>query len=84
MVAGTPMIYPPRSGFAEHRALDRALRSWGGGIPVSTRRFAELRLERALDQAFAQSPGPPPFRDDGAAKIASLLTKACRQARSST
>ena len=45
MVAGTPMIYPPRTGFAEHRALDRALRAWGGGVPLSARAFAELRLE---------------------------------------
>ena len=40
MVAGTPMIYPPRAGFAEHRALDRALRSWGGGVPASARALA--------------------------------------------
>ena len=33
MVAGTPLIYPPRTGFAEHRALDRAFRAWGGGLP---------------------------------------------------
>ncbi|MBX6316512.1 MAG: hypothetical protein IRY99_26905, partial [Isosphaeraceae bacterium] len=53
MVAGTPIIYPPRVGFAEFRALDRALRAWGGGLPVSARDFAELRLEPLLRRAFA-------------------------------
>ena len=50
IVAGTPLVYPPRSGFAEHRALDRALRAWGGGLPVPSRDFTGLRLERWLDR----------------------------------
>ena len=33
----------------------------GGGVPASARDFAELRLERLLDRAFALRPGPPPF-----------------------
>ena len=77
MVAGTPMIYPPRTGFAEHRALDRALRAWGGGLPASSREFAELRIERQLEKAFALKPGPPPFPADGAARIAERLTQTC-------
>jgi UDP:flavonoid glycosyltransferase YjiC (YdhE family) len=77
MVAGTPMIYPPRSGFAEHRALDRALRAWGGGLAIPAREFAAVRLEKALDQAFERQIGPPPFRADGAARIAAELTTAC-------
>ena len=77
MVAGTPMIYPPRSGFAEHRALDRALRAWGGGIPASAREFAEFRLERLLDRAFALEPGPPPFPADGATRAAHRLAQTC-------
>jgi hypothetical protein len=78
MVAGTPLIYPPRTGFAEHRALDRALREWGGGIPASTRAFTELRLERLLEQAFALRPGPPPFPVDGSSRIADHLARTCR------
>ncbi|MBV8233129.1 MAG: hypothetical protein JO355_02455 [Planctomycetaceae bacterium] len=77
MVAGTPMIYPPRTGFAEHRALDRALRAWGGGVPATAREFAELRLERLLDRALALKPGPPPFPADGAARAAERLTQTC-------
>ncbi len=80
MVAGTPMIYPPRTGFAEHRALDRALRAWGGGVPASAREFAEFRLERLLDRALALTPGPPPFPSDGAARVAERLTQTCSSA----
>ena len=47
MARGTPMIYPPRSGFAEFRSLDRA-RAWGGGVPISSRNFFALKLDRAL------------------------------------
>jgi len=78
MVSGTPMIYPPRIGFAEHRALDRALRAWGGGVPASARAFAEFRLESHLDKALALKPGPPPFPADGAARVAERLAETCR------
>lgn len=77
MASGTPLIYPPRTGFAEHRALDRALRAWGGGVPASSRDFAELRLERLLDRAFSLRPGPPPFPATGADRIAAHLTEFC-------
>ncbi len=78
MSAGTPMIYPPRVGFAEHRALDRALRTWGGGVPASSRQFGELRLESLLKKALQRKPGPPPFALDGAEKVARRLVKVCR------
>jgi hypothetical protein len=80
MVAGTPMIYPPRTGFAEHRALDRALRAWGGGLPASARAFAELHLGPLLALAFARKPGPPPFPADGTARVAERLAETCRTA----
>ncbi len=75
MAAGSPLIYPPRVGFAEHRALDRALRLWGGGTPVSAREFEELRLEGAFDRAFAVRPGPPPFSSEGALIAARRLVE---------
>ena len=50
MACGTPIIYPPRRGFSEFRALDRSLRAWGGGIPVSARDFSCLQA----------GPGPRP------------------------
>lgn len=78
MASGTPMIYPPRRGFAEYRSLDRALRVWPGGVPVSTREFLGFRLERALDRALSAEPGPPPFPPDGASRIARHLGCVCR------
>jgi len=82
MATGTPMIYPPRAGFAEFRSLDRALRAWPGGVPVSSRDFCSFKLDRALDRALRTDPGPPPFRTDGARRIARYLTALCRPPRS--
>lgn len=81
MARGAPMIYPPRTGFAEFRALDRALRSWGGGVPVSSRDFQGFRLDRALEQAFQLGPLAPPYPPDGADTVARRLTSLCRSAR---
>ncbi len=78
MASGTPMIYPPRRGFAEFRSLDRALRSWAGGVPISSRDFQGFRLERALEQALAIEPGPPPFPADGAGRVAGFLERICK------
>ncbi|WP_231749225.1 glycosyltransferase family protein [Tautonia plasticadhaerens] len=77
MAAGSPMIYPPRTGFAEYRALARALNAWGGGVPASRRAFDRLRIERLLDRALSLAPGPPPFPMDGADRVAAYLTDAC-------
>ena len=78
MARGTPMIYPPRSCFAEYRSLDRALRSWGGGVPISSRDFFALKLDRALTLALEIRPGPAPYPTDGAKQIASHLVSLCR------
>ena len=80
MACGTPMVYPPRQGFSEFRALDRSLRAWGGGIPVSTRDFQGFRLDRALDRAFQLEPLTPPFPTDGAERIAGHLARLCHDA----
>jgi UDP:flavonoid glycosyltransferase YjiC (YdhE family) len=78
MASGTPMIYPPRTGFAEYRSLDRALRAWGGGVPVSSRNFFSLELNHALSRALAIRLGPAPYPADGARKVADHLVKMCR------
>jgi hypothetical protein len=78
MAAGSPMIYPPRTGFAEYRVLAWALNAWGGGVPASRRAFDRLRIERSLDRALALDPGPPPFPMEGAARVAEYLTALCR------
>lgn len=78
MVAGTPFIYPPRTGFSEFRALDHALRAWGGGLPIARRQFDAFRLGSHLDRAFSSRPGPPLFPTNGAQRVADYLTRACR------
>jgi hypothetical protein len=78
MAHGTPLIYPPRSGFAEHRVLDRVLRAWGGGVPASSLAWNTFELEPLLRRAFDLTPGSPPFPCDGADHVASRLTETCR------
>ncbi len=79
IVAGTPFIYPPRTGFAEHPELERALNAWGGGIRVSPQDFNEFAIEAAIDQALTLRPGPPPFPIDGAQRVADHLIACIRQ-----
>ncbi len=78
MASGTPIIYPPRSDFAEYRVLDRALRAWGGGAALSSRDFRALKLDRALAKALGTKPGPPPFTADGAQQVAQRVLGVCR------
>jgi hypothetical protein len=87
MACATPIIYPPRRGFSEYRALDRALRSWGGGIPIHTREFVAMKLDRALERALELGSLKSPFPTDGAKQIARHLSGLCRRgatARGST
>lgn len=79
MAAGTPLIYPPRAGFAEHAVLDQALRRWGGGVAATARQFAELDLRPLLERAFALRPSDPPFPADGAPRVADQLARICRE-----
>jgi hypothetical protein len=78
MASGTPMIYPRREGFAEHRALADALQAWGGGVPASAQQFAQLELEALLWRAFSLRPGPARFDRDGATTVANYLANICR------
>ena len=75
IVAGTPLIYPPRTGFAEHDALERALDAWGGGVRVDPDDFRAFRLEAAIDRALMLRPGALPFPTDGARRVARHLSQ---------
>lgn len=81
MSGNTPIIYPPRRGFSEFRALDRSLRAWGGGVPVSARAFSAFKLDRALDHALSLGPLVPPCATDGAEKVANHLAGLCQKTR---
>jgi hypothetical protein len=78
MVAGTPLVYPHRAGFAEHAVLDQALRLWGGGVGTTADRFAALDLTPEIDRALRLRPGSPPFFSGGASRVAEHLLAVCR------
>lgn len=78
MVAGTPLIYPPREGFAEHAVLDDVLTKWGGGVRATARQFADLDLAPLLKRALRLRPGSPPLYTGGASRVAEHLAAACR------
>jgi hypothetical protein len=83
IVNRTPLIYPPRFGFAEHRILAAGLRRWGSGIPVSTREFKGFRLHGALAHACGMQPKPAPWPVDGARRCTrAILDLVFRSVRS--
>lgn len=65
LAGGTPLIFPPRTGFAEQPALEQGLAEWGGGIKVSESKFFALDIESALEQALAMRDLPIPDMNGG-------------------
>jgi hypothetical protein len=65
MLHGTPIMYLPRTDFVEWAALDRAVRSWGGGYEVSPLDCRALRWKPVLD-AVASAQRPECLQSDGA------------------
>ena len=70
MASGTPLLYGPRTGFAEFAALDAALKDWDGGIRLESEAFlsASWPLE-SVPAKGSVSPLPAP----GAAAIVKRL-----------
>lgn len=72
LAAGTPLLYGPRSGFAEFAALDAALHAWEGGIRLASDDFLAARwpLERVpAEGSVARQPAP------GAERIVAHLVR---------
>jgi hypothetical protein len=80
MSVGTPVIYPPRPGFAEFPALDHALKNWEGGYPVSEDCFNHLDFKEIMVKAIAKRPAPPNISPDGARRVAHILQTHSRSA----
>jgi hypothetical protein len=76
MVNRTPLIFPPRHGFAEHRILAGGLLRWGSGIPIGTRQFKTLAWRAAIERALSQRPKAAPWPTDGALRCARQITRA--------
>jgi len=81
MIHRTPLVFPPRTGFAEHRVLAASLVRWGGGVPISTRDFKQLNLSRSLARATALRPPRPPWPSDGARRCADAIARCTHRAR---
>ena len=58
MASGTPMIYPPRTGFAEFRSLDRGLAGLGRRSADLLARLPRAQARRALGRALSDQAGP--------------------------
>jgi predicted glycosyltransferase len=85
IVAGKPMVFPPRTNFAEHRSLAAALKASGGGLPASRKDFDRMRIEPLIRRGLAMRPGRPPIAVDGAKRVARIVAdvgkgKECEEA----
>jgi hypothetical protein len=74
MMFGTPLLYPPRPCFAEFQVLDAAVRSWGGGYPLSLPDFTSLDLGPMLERVVSKG-RLKPCRTDGAEIAALTINK---------
>ena len=74
-----PLIYLPRSGFAEHDALVSGMNQWGGGIEISEAAFHAGDWEAALKAALRVQPDPNAFPTNGAKVIADKLVEICQK-----
>lgn len=50
IAASTPMLYPPRPGFAEQTAVEEIMARWGGGIAIPEEPFKALAWRPYLEQ----------------------------------
>jgi hypothetical protein len=74
LVAGTPLLYPPRPEFAEYPALDTALSDWPGAFRLSVEAF--LAVEWGGILAAVPSRGATPCRPaNGGPRAADLLLR---------
>jgi hypothetical protein len=78
MMHGTPLLYPPRHGFAEFPVLDAAVRSWGGGFPLSLHNFTSLDWGPTLETVIKNG-RLKPCRSDGARLCAIAIEKVQKQ-----
>jgi len=77
LLNGTPILYLPREGFAEHPVLDRAIVKWGGGICLPKNDFYGLNWDYALKK-ISSSNRPTPIKSDGAEVCAREIEQLCR------
>ncbi len=70
--AGTPLVFCPRAGFAEHAALEAAVLKAGVGVPIALEDFLRALWGDALDHVPPRHAFPP--RDaPGGARCAQII-----------
>ncbi len=68
-----PLIYIPRSDFAEHNALVAGMRPWGGGVEIAPEEFHAGRWGDALQSALVAPIQPDAYATNGAEVIAEQI-----------
>ena len=68
MANGTPMVYHPRTEFAEYVILREGIIEWGGGVQMPLRKLESGQWKSALEEAFQLT--PKKIRANGAAQAA--------------
>jgi hypothetical protein len=72
MANGTPMVFHPRTEFAEYAVLRKAIIQWGGGVQLPLRKLESGQWQGALEEAFQLT--PKKVRSNGAAQTAAAIT----------
>ena len=72
LLNGTPLVYLPRSEFAEYPVLEAGVHAWGYGVRLTPEEYYALAWENALEQVLCL-PRPLPVGDRGAAMAADVI-----------
>ncbi len=73
-----PLIYIPRTEFAEYASLVHALDRCHGGIPMTPEAFARGNWRASLDTAASRQMDPMVYQTDGAQVAAEIITRYAR------
>jgi hypothetical protein len=76
MLNGKPIIYLPRTQFAEYPILEKAVTEWGGGIKLGTEEFYDLHWDNALE--IAESLTLEPIISDGVEQVVRIIESTFR------
>lgn len=76
--SGTPLIYPPREGFAEYAPFHTALSQWVGGINIPLKDFLAVNWNHWLE-AVPPYQSVPRLPTNGGEKAAAILVQRYRE-----
>jgi hypothetical protein len=72
-INGLPIIYLPRTGFAEYSVLEQAVKAWGHGYLLSKDDYCCLRWQKPLHDVIERGK-PSPMPSDGALRCAEEIS----------